>query len=509
MRETLISLVNQLQIKKVGSSYYLGKGKTALDGLKLLSKVPTDITSALGLGVTLEEIDKIIVEIENNKSQSQRQDFDMSFILDSLNDILDNEQLQLDICSMQYVRKVGYDSNGYEINETVDPSSLNSIIMANANARILNIEKYQINGKMLLSQLEYNKIKTRQMKVDELVSSCMYNVDNEGFADVYFKKMHETMHIEQDLDIFICLMKHFCWQVKRRIIERATYNDIMICFFGKQGVGKSYLMQAIFGDILGKFYNSSISLDNLMDERWTRALNTQYLLNIEEMDAGKLGNISGKNLSLIKKVITGAEATYRPLNTNSTEVIKIKASFISNANFHFYDIINDESGMRRFFEFKLGIGSGCRLDYDAVAKLKAGALKMFSSINETLDRGYWDINTEVGKKIHDIQTSYIKKPSHIDFFETICTYKDDMEYGSCISHEDLYQAYVDFARSQGIKDNYITQSNRFRGKVEDYFNNVTKTHSRISKYKLIIGRNNGGPFRYAEPKLTADGVEAD
>ena len=499
---TLKGLINHFKVIKQGPYYYMGGRQKPVDSRMITDNLGPELYNTIMPLELVAMLDRLIEEKMKGKIVSKDKMFDNSQIIDSLNDILSHEELHLDMATMQYRRRIG----NSEDFETIEPSNLNNIISANASARALNSEKYPISEKMLLSQIEYNKIKTRQSNLDSIVTNSKYNSD-ERFSDEYFGRMHKTAKITQDKDIFISLMKHFLWQVKRRILERKTYNDIMICFYGKQGVGKSFLMNAIFGNILDSFYNASISLDNLMDERWTRALNTQYLMNIEEMDAGKLGNISGKHLALIKKVITGSEATYRPMGTNTTEVIKIKASFISNANFHFYDIINDESGMRRFFEFRVGIEEGKRLDYAEVAWLKENAAKMYSSINENLERGYWDTNSTVGIKIDNIQKSYIKKPAHIEFFENRCKFVDDMNYKNCISHNEIYSEYVRYSRDIGLKEAYIIQNNRFKSKIEDFWQDVIKTHGHVNKYKLEL--INTTPTSYNSFKVADEGEIAD
>ena len=40
---------------------------------------------------------------------------------------------------------------------------------------------------------------------------------------------------------------------------------------------------------------------NPLDERWTRALNTQFLMNIEELDAGG-DRINGQTMATLKNI---------------------------------------------------------------------------------------------------------------------------------------------------------------------------------------------------------------
>lgn len=446
-----------------------------------IMKLATKINELSGLNTN--DIRGILMEMVNAKKNSnQNPTFDKSLLLNELNDIFAHEAITLDFATMDYVRIVGKDSEGADIYSTINPTEMQTVITVNQSAKKLNTDN-GVDGKILLSMLEYNKVETKRLQLEELIESVKHNPADADFADKYLDVMYDAMMIKEDREIFRTLMKHFAWQIKRRSMERRTYNDIMISFFGNQGVGKSYVVNNIFGSIFKKFYNASISLDNLMDERWTVALNSQFIMNIEEMDAGKMGNISGKNLAMIKKVITGSEATYRPMHTNTTQTVKIKTSFISNANFHIYDIINDESGMRRFFEFNLAVARGSRIDSTKVSKLVEHAGRFFSSINEALERGYWDTTNEVGVKITAIQESYIKKPAIVEFCEQL-EVVNDMGYSDCIAFETLYDQYTAYCIDQGVKDQYRVSKKNFRRKMEDILDGCSKMHGNIWRFKV-------------------------
>lgn len=431
-------------------------------------------------------IRSILIQMLNTRAEeltaNQNPTFDKGMLLAELNDIFHHENITLNLESMEYVRIVGKDSNNADVYSTINPTEMVTVVTVNQNAKKLNTDN-AVDGKVLLSMLEYNKIETRRTQLEDLIESVKYNAKDASFADKYLDAMYDAMQIKESREVFRVLMKHFIWQIKRRTMERRTYNDIMISFFGNQGVGKSYVVNNIFGSIFKKFYNASISLDNLMDERWTVALNSQFVMNIEEMDAGKMGNISGKNLAMIKKVITGSEATYRPMGTNTTQTVKIKTSFISNANFHVYDIINDESGMRRFFEFNLAVPKGSRIDSTKVEKLVAHADRFFASINEELERGYWDTTDAVGIEVAKIQDSYVKKPAILEFAERL-EMIEDMKYGDCVGIDTMYDQYTSYCIEQGVAEKYRVSKKNFRRKMEDLIDGCTRVQGNIYRFRL-------------------------
>lgn len=446
-----------------------------------IMKLATKVNELLGIGV--DEIRTVFATMLNAKRlESQNPTFDPSAIMSELNDIFEHENIVLNFETSEYARVVGKDGNGQDIMNTLNPTDLHNIISVNQYAKKINTDN-GVDPKILIGLLQYNAIQIRNNKLVEMLDSLKYDADNEGFADKYFKLWHKTMDIKQSEDVFVTMMKHFTWQIKRRMMERPTYYDIMVALYGAQGIGKSFLVNGTYGGVLDRFYNASISLDNLMDERWTVALNNQFLMNIEEMDSGKMGNISGKNLATIKKVITGSEATYRPMGTNTTQSVKIKTSFISNANYHIYEIINDETGMRRFIEFNSGIEKGKQLDNAMVAKLIDYAPKMFSSINENLDKGYFDPTSPVGLEVAAIQESYVRKPAISEFAELLEVDKD-MKYSECVAYNTLYDQYESHCVEQKVAEKYRVTKKNFRRKMEDLLEGSTKVQGNIWRFAV-------------------------
>lgn len=464
-----------------------------------IMKLATKINELVG--VSVEDARSVFANMMNDRrAQNQNPTYDKTAIVAELNDIFEHENVTVNIEDMSYVRIVGKDADGKDIFSTLNPTELNNIITVNQDCKIANMGT-GVDGRKLIALLEYTKNEIRNKQLMNLIDEIRFNAPDAEFADKYLVEMHSVMQIEEDIEIFKCLMKHFIWQIKRRIMERPTYNDIMIAMFGAQGVGKSYVVNHVFGGILKKFYNASISLDNLMDERWTVALTNQFLMNIEEMDTGKAGNISGKNLAMVKKIVTGSEATYRPMGTNTTQTIKIKTSFISNANFHIYDIINDETGMRRFFEFNIGVPKGSLMDEKRVARLIEYAPRLFRGVNEMNDRGYWNFESPVYNDIREIQDSYVKSSDIVDFcakFEVV----ENMKFEDCIGVDTMYDHYSAYCVDQGITDKYKIKKKNFRRKMEDTLKGCVKSHSNLFRFRVKMKPSSSDPKDDNRPSFT-------
>lgn len=486
MEHTLLAIINQIKLKKIGSSYFLGSSKVPLDGKKLLAKIDDEITSNNAPKAILDMIDALLMKIEKEMTANQKPEYDKSSFSNALNRIMEHEKCILDFELMEYKKIVGFDNKGEPIGITVPYNELVDAICANEDARSLNTGDKNIS-KELLTYMKYHNNNLRNDALGSLITDLRHIPEYAGFFDQFAKELHSVYNCKEDLDIFTTLCKQHWWQIKRRAMGRSVHNDVMLTFRGAQGIGKTYLINALFG-ILGKFINKSAKLDDICDERWTPALGNMLLVNIDETDTGKLGKMHGKQMGTVKRLMTNDIFTYRPLGTNSTVEVHKKATFISTSNFHIYEIMEDESGMRRFFEFNSLNELQSRFDYARVARLGANAMKAFQSIDEDLEYGYWDINSEVGRKITEVQSTYVTKSPIQDFIDTLLEFLPDATYAECMSIDKIYSMYTEYSKAQGVKDNYLITKKNFRRKMEDTVYDCTKMSHNIYKFKFEVKR---------------------
>lgn len=460
--------------------WFIGTSKKSVDMMKIQQLLPSDLTDEVNNKQFREIFEKLNEEAkieEEEKALKRENKYNSDELIRQFKDILEEENIILDIANMEYKVIIA------GIEKDITRGDLTNLISSNQNMRIINTGE-GIDSRMLVSFIDVSMFKIRKQKEEDLINSIKFNKEDEAFVDEYLEKWHEALMIAQDIEIFKTLMKHFIWQIKRRIISQPTYNDIMISIYGNQGIGKSFLTNGIFKPVLNVFYNSSINLSNLQDERWIPVLQNQYLMNIEEIDTGSESNYkNGQSMASIKKIITGTEATYRPMATNKPVSVKINTSFISNANYHIYKVMNDESGMRRFFEFVSQIKEHCRIDEDKVKFLCDNSMRLFCGINEELSKGYWDINSEVGKKISEIQMSYVNKPT-ISLFKEKLIFNPKLKNKDCIKLNDLYDIYTEFNKEMG--DSKCILKKNFKRAIEDLFPGCSKIYHKCVIFSLEL-----------------------
>lgn len=344
-----------------------------------------------------------------------------------------------------------------------------NILVDRGNLRSFNADS-KFKSSLLLGRLDAYKLNYANKKFFNMQSNLTY-VPDEQFRLEYCAKWHKALRIEQDLDLFTAVMCKFIWQIKRCIFDMSTYNEIMVAIFGAQGIGKTFLANALFRSILGDYYDNSITLERLCDERNTNILMDNYCINIEELAMGNSNfGLRGPALAVLKRIITERGGSYRPMNTNSSVKIINNASLMSNANFHLYDILNDPSGMRRFIEFTSAQPKNVPINMtcpDEVKFLIENAVRFAKSINTEEQYGYINPDSEVEAKLIAIQNSYIKLDSFTEFFHATFTLMDadSLPNNKLISKKAISALYKAYRLDNGIADKFAVVS--FESKLQD------------------------------------------
>lgn len=441
------------------------------------------------VGISVDDIRIVLSDMLRTKKEqdeiaavnSRNPMFDKSIFEQALGDILKHEGYVLDFELMDFKKIVGYDVNKNPIYSTITENVLYSVVEANENARALNMGVKPM-VKEIMSYIAYYKECAKIKALGDIIEATKFNPKYAKFFPQFAKLVHETYNAAEPLDVFTIGLAQAYWNMKRLMRELPTYNDLTLSLRGAQGIGKGFIANVMFGTVLGKFYNPSAKISDIIDERWTPALGNMILINIDEADVGGgVGYLNEKAMAPLKSRITNNVFTYRPMHTNSTCEIRKKASFISTSNFHIYETMNDSSGMRRFLEFNSKNVNQQRFDEAKVAQIKEMAFIAFQSIDENRDRGYWNLESEIGKKITAIQETYVTKPAIVDFCEQLVV-DTSMSFSDCMLLDDLYAEYEDYCTEQRVSEKYRIGKKNFRRKVEDIVEGCTKTRSNVHKF---------------------------
>lgn len=141
------------------------------------------------------------------------------------------------------------------------------------------------------------------------------------------------------------VLKHFIWQVKRKIINDDKYpvtDHIMPVLHGGQGFGKSTLLKKLTEPVAD--FTASTDFKSITDER-NHEIWSKFVLIFDEM-----ADSARENIEDIKRKITETSFSSRVMKTNRTTQLINKSTFIGASNKDLSRLIIDDTGMRRFFQ---------------------------------------------------------------------------------------------------------------------------------------------------------------
>lgn len=256
---------------------------------------------------------------------------------------------------------------------------------------------------------------------NEILSAKMYELsyredrDSEGMWDALIGSITRHKHDECK-----AVMKHFMWQVKRKMWNRHTAYEMMPVLSGPQQSGKSTLVQRIIAPVLD--HSSYTNFNEIADNR-NIALWNNFILVLDEM-----GGSTQANLEFIKQKITGHSWSARMMRTNLDTTVVNKSTLIGTTNKQLASLMFDDTGMRRFYEIEC-------YPYDRDVINNIDYMMLWRSIDENSD-------TELDMRmIKDTQEEY----RLITTFESFIREREFPNSGyEEISASNLYDEYRNY-----------------------------------------------------------------
>lgn len=253
----------------------------------------------------------------------------------------------------------------------------------------------------------------KSQRLSTLFGDIGYDPTYVAKCDETIKDIWELLAIEEDLELFSLLLKHWIWLVKRKLLGKETVWEMWLNFFGAAGVGKSTLLRKLCS-LIEEFYDEpeiSIFADATRErEKLTR----MYVLNFEELNLGEKINFLGDDsipkdvIRGMKKYLTQKKGSFRNLGGQEQTKMRMTFSAISSANDHLYDIVFDEKTMRRYFEFHCTRDKS-KLDknyYNHKDEIQKNLVAIWKGVDEFNDDGYLNISHPLFRKVQEIQDAY-------------------------------------------------------------------------------------------------------
>jgi hypothetical protein len=216
--------------------------------------------------------------------------------------------------------------------------------------------------------MEKTKIDIRSIELSQLVYES--SVLEELAEPEWDRFVHALTEVNQEETKIV--LKHFIWQVKRKLFDNPVTYHMMPVFFGPQEAGKSTVVRDYFCKPVKDFFASTdfaTITDNRSHDIWDN-----YVLFFDEM-----GRSAVSHLEDIKRKITEDRFNSRVLGKNTDTLVVNRATFIGTTNKDISRLIFDDTGMRRFYQVD------CRTKIDWPVTNQIDYKKLWRSVNENQD----------------------------------------------------------------------------------------------------------------------------
>lgn len=140
------------------------------------------------------------------------------------------------------------------------------------------------------------------------------------------------------------IMRHFIWQVKRKMLGLEVKYHLMPLIFGPQGSGKTLAIERFLAPIT-KLVLRGKTVDFMDDPRELNVLEENYVCFFDEMSRAEQADADE-----LKSKISATTIKSRVFHTQTYIDIQQNCTFIGAANRGFIDLIYDTTGMRRFWQ---------------------------------------------------------------------------------------------------------------------------------------------------------------
>ena len=290
--------------------------------------------------------------------------------------------------------------------------------------------KQQISKQNILSVFEAIKYNNRLTRFEELKKYIKYDGSSFNWTGLV-----EAVIGNKD-PLIELILKHFVWQVKRKLFSKSVSYHMMPVFVGKSGSGKSMLISKMIDTLKDIAYLDG-DFHKLVDTREAFALIDYYIYFVDEMSKAEKSDVES-----IKNKITSPTIQYRMLGTNSLQTGTNNATFIGASNVEIEHVIKDDTSARRFYQ----IVTLARMDWKAINELDF--YTMWKSVDEEKDQPYILPHIE---QIQQNQASF-KHTTAIEHFvmEEYPTLTNQLFEGAkSISRGDLYTKYKDYRVQSG------------------------------------------------------------
>jgi hypothetical protein len=236
---------------------------------------------------------------------------------------------------------------------------------------------------------------------------------------------------KSDLDVVV--VKHFIWQVKRKLAGKSVEHHMMPVLFGRSGAGKSVAVSRLIEPLLKVALQADMSI--FSDQFSRQAFARNFLVFFDELRGSDSADVNA-----MKQIITAPVVEWRAMRSERVMSAPQNSTFIGCSNDPVRDRIKDPTSSRRFWQ----INCADQIDWQAINSIDY--LAMWRSIDENAPSPILVHLNDIRK----VQESEIRVRDLVEqWIEEICEVVSFDE--SALTTSELYDSFKEFCLWQNQK----------------------------------------------------------
>lgn len=353
--------------------------------------------------------------------------------------------------------KFSYDNRGRFIlnNQPTDFKNLyNKILLYyEDNRKVANLPVWNLS--VLKAAIEEHQSNLKREKINEITDSLKYRTYKiERGEEELVKYVKACKKEATELDIAVHK------QVLRNILRNAndipTDYELFLIYKGKQGGGKTQAIRKLAAPL--EFLFKAVSFAQLEDKFAGQLFAESLLIFIDELDKAEKTSIE-----LIKNMVTSADFTAREMYSSTQTTYSSRATFIGATNKPIEEILNDPTGMRRFYQFNCDD----KMDWETINQIDF--FKIYRSINVKEDAYTLPFADELRKHQEMLRKNSI--------YEIFLEEKEITSGTLIIPAAKFYEVFKEWCEYNHIKPcthNYFSREMNKLG-IEKFFDGKTRS----------------------------------
>lgn len=317
-----------------------------------------------------------------------------------------------------------YKTDALKKDDSVVEESL-AVSLLRLDARELDVEDLRSYIRDALTVYRYER---SQNELKLLTENLNYRPFESDLVEAW---VHAVCGKNSILDTAV--MKHFLWQVKRKLAGLPVEQHMMPVLFGRSGAGKSVAVSRLIEPLRAMALQTDMSI--FSDPFSRRAFARNFLVFFDELQGS-----DNADVNTMKQIITAPIIEWRAMRSERVMSAPQNSTFIGCSNDPVRDRIKDPTSSRRFWQ----INCADQIDWQAINSIDY--LALWRSIDEKAASPILAHLSEIRKiqeteiRAKDIVEQWIDESCEIVSFDE-----------SALTTSELYDSFKEFCLWQNQK----------------------------------------------------------